>query len=125
MPREKSQQQDMDEIEKLATLFREDRLGFERERRRLIRETIEGYEDRRLREALEKQQRHLDRVLRKSGSSQNRLSLIQALFWDQVVNRFIPALQGTSSRINAAGGDGQHSAPAGHLSLVRGPDDEG
>ncbi len=110
------------ELEHLATLFREDRLAFERERRRLIREAIDSYEDEKIRAGLERQQQLLDRALRGSGSAENRLALIRALFWDQVVNRFLPALDGTSGCIKkAAAGPGEVPAPRPRLTLVRGP----
>ncbi len=110
------------ELEHLATLFREDRLAFERERRRLIREAIDSYEDEKIRAGLEQQQQLLDRALRGSGSAENRLALIRALFWDQVVNRFLPALDRTSGHgKKAAAGPGEEPAPRPRLTLVRGP----
>ncbi|HEB50298.1 MAG TPA: DUF3135 domain-containing protein [Desulfobulbus sp.] len=120
MPVQTTPQQSAEEHERLAALFREDRLAFERERRRLIKDTIARYDDKDLRDSLERQQQLLDRALRGSGSPENRLSLISALFWDQVINRFLPALDGTSRRIKAQAPT-ELSGPKPRLTLVDKP----
>ncbi len=120
MPVQTTPQQSAEEHERLAALFREDRLAFERERRRLIKDTIARYDDKDLRDSLERQQQLLDRALRGSGSPENRLSLISALFWDQVINRFLPALDGTSRRIKAQAPT-ELSGPKPRLTLMDKP----
>ncbi len=81
------------EHERLARLFREDRLGFERERKRLIRETIDSCADPATRLQLVRLQQQWDQVLNRAGSPHNRFVLMKTLFWDQVVNNWLPLLQ--------------------------------
>lgn len=77
------------EHERLSELFREDRLSFERERKRLINKTInKSRSSKRLRNL----QKHWDSVLRHAGSEHNRFVLIQMLFWNQVQEIWYPAL---------------------------------
>ncbi|MFP7754967.1 DUF3135 domain-containing protein [Thermodesulfobacteriota bacterium B35] len=115
----KTREQGEEEHRRLKTLFKEDRLAFERERRRLISETIASYDDPRIRESLQRQQQQLDRVLRHAGSAENRFSLIRAMFWDQIVNRFIPATRGAGDNLRPDREKKENVPPGPHLTLVR------
>lgn len=83
---------ELDEHERLTALFREDRLSFERERKCLIEAAIAAAPDEKCKKKLTLQQQQLDKILQRAGSRQNRLAMMQALFWDHYVNEFLPAL---------------------------------
>ena len=72
------------EHERLARLFKEDRLAFERERKKLIDEAINGASTARNRHRMQEFQQNWDRKLKSAGSSHNRLILAQHLFWEQI-----------------------------------------
>lgn len=82
----------LNEHERLATLFQKDRLSFERERRRLIKENIAAWPNEKSKEKLILLQQRWDRVLRGAGSKHNRFTMMQALFWDHIVNDWLPNL---------------------------------
>jgi hypothetical protein len=69
---------------RLSRMFKEDRLSFERERRRLIEELIEQAPTDQKREKLRSLQDEIDKRLRGAGSGHNRFVLMQNLFWNQV-----------------------------------------
>ena len=69
---------------RLSTLFREDRLAFEREKRRLINEAINKAHSHEQKQKLQALQDSIDQKMRSAGSEHNRLVLMQKLFWDQV-----------------------------------------
>lgn len=87
-------QEFLKEHDRLAHLFVTDRFAFELERKRIINKTIDEMRcSEAAREKMRRQQKDLDRVLKGAGSAENRLAMIQALFWHHVVNRWQPALQ--------------------------------
>ena len=69
---------------RLSALFKEDRLAFEREKRRLLNEAINKARSPEEKEKLRTLQNSIDKKMRSAGSEHNRLVLIQKLFWDQV-----------------------------------------
>ncbi len=69
---------------RMAAMFKEDRLGFERERRRLVKEAINRGRSHEEKEKLQALQDSIDKMMRSAGSEHNRLVLMQKLFWDQV-----------------------------------------
>lgn len=69
---------------RLSKLFKEDRLAFERERKRLIDDVIGRARTEEERSSLRAMQQSIDRKMRNAGSEHNRLVLMQKLFWDQV-----------------------------------------
>ena len=92
-PKEEKRQEYLQEHERLARLFVTDRLAFERERRRLIEQTIEdSCRSAPIQERMRGLQKNLDRILKSAGSNENRLALIQAFFWDHIVNKWQPTL---------------------------------
>jgi len=69
--------------QRLSTLYREDRLAFERERRRLIDGIISQARTEEEKMNLRGLQESIDRKMRGAGSGHNRLVLMKKLFWDQ------------------------------------------
>jgi hypothetical protein len=84
----------IEEHDRLSDLFRNDRVSFERERRRLIHAVIDRSTTVTGKRRLINLQERWDRILKHAGSAHNRFILIQMLFWDQVNNRWLPALNG-------------------------------
>ncbi len=74
----------LEEHDRLSGLFKEDRLTFERERKRRICRAIGRSHSRTGRIRLYELQNHWDTILKHAGSEQNRFVLIQMLFWNQV-----------------------------------------
>ena len=68
----------------LATLFQEDRLAFEREKRKLVNEIIGKARSLEEKKKLQALQDSIDHKMRGAGSEHNRFVLMQKLFWDQV-----------------------------------------
>ncbi len=82
----------LDEHKRLSRLFKEDRLTFERERKRRIDRAIGKSHSRTGRIMLRELQNRWDAILKHAGSEHNRFVLIQMLFWDQVREVWNPAL---------------------------------
>ncbi len=78
---------------RLAELFKTDRMAFERERKEAIAGIIGQCDDLQRRDQLNDLQDKIDCVMSGAKSPHNRLVLMQMLFWDQVHNVFMPALQ--------------------------------
>lgn len=89
-------QQFLDEHDRLANLFKDDRFAFERERKRIIKESIDHMYTRDRRRL---QQQELDRILSSTGSSDNRFAMIQALFWHNLFQKWQPALHNNSTTL--------------------------
>ena len=83
----------LEEHERLHRLFKEDRLAFERERKRMLDEVINGAQDNRQRENLRAMQESWDRKMRNAGSNHNRFVLAQHLFWEHVNEVWNPAMR--------------------------------
>ena len=81
----------LEEHERLAKLFRKDRLSFERERKRLIGENIAARPEE-SKSYLVLMQQNVDRILQSAGSQENRFVMMQTLFWDHYINVWLPAL---------------------------------
>jgi len=80
------------EHDRLSRLYVENRFAFELERKQLIADCINNYSNRQ-NDSLQDIQHKLDHTLKNSGSIHNRLVLMQMFFWDQVKERFNPALK--------------------------------
>jgi hypothetical protein len=78
---------------RLHRLFLEDRLAFERERKRAINDLINSVEEEGQRERLREQQALWDKRMRHAGSPHNRLVLAQTFFWDHLLNSWLPAMR--------------------------------
>ena len=82
----------LEEHDRLSRLFKEDRLTFERERKRRIDKAIGRNRSRTGRIRLRQLQNNWDAILKHAGSEHNRFVLIQMLFWNQVREVWCPAL---------------------------------
>ncbi|MEW6667520.1 MAG: DUF3135 domain-containing protein [Thermodesulfobacteriota bacterium] len=81
------------EHERLHRLFREDRLSFERERKRAIDSLINSVKDEAQRRSLREFQESWDRKMRGAGSKHNRFVLAQTFFWEHFNEVFLPAMR--------------------------------
>ena len=88
------------EHDRLNRLFREDRLAFERERKKMIDEVIDSARDDEQKEKLRLLQKSWDDKMKKAGSKHNRLVIAQHLFWKHIEEKWNPALQGYSRLLN-------------------------
>ena len=90
----------LEEHARLHKLFMEDRLSFERERKRLINEVINGAKDDEQKNGLMALQKSWDKKMRKAGSEHNRLVIAQHLFWKHIDEIWNPSIQRFSSILN-------------------------
>lgn len=89
-------QKDKESLERhrrLSKLFKEDRLSFERERKRMIDELVNSVEDEDQRERLRSLQASWDKMMRGAGSPQNRLVLAQTFFWSHFHEVWHPSIR--------------------------------
>ena len=98
--REKIRKEALEEHARLHKLFVEDRLSFERERKRMIDNVINSAEDEELRQALKALQADWDRKMRGAGSRHNRVVLAQTFFWDHFHEKWYPAVQKFNALLN-------------------------
>ena len=78
--------------EEMSRLFKENRFEFELKRKNAIEATINNVKNKEYRHNLRRLQEDWDNVLKNSGAKYNRFVLIQMLFWDQVNNKYRPAI---------------------------------
>ena len=88
----------------LHKLFVEDRLSFERKRKRMIDEVINSAEDDGLKSRLKNLQDAWDKAVKGAGSEDNRLIISQTLFWNHFYNNFYPAVQKLLCALNGSRG---------------------
>lgn len=86
--------------ERLHRLFVEDRLSFERERKRLINEFFDSIEDQEKRDRMKALQDSWDKRMRNAGSAHNRLVLAKAFFWSHFHEVWHPAIQDLNAALN-------------------------
>ena len=91
--KEKRKEKALENHARLHKLFVEDRLSFERERKRTIDEFINRVEDDAQRENLRSFQNSWDRKMRNAGSKHNRFVLAQTFFWEHVDEVFMPTMR--------------------------------
>lgn len=91
--KERRREKALEDHARLHKLFVEDRLSFERERKRAIDELIHGVADPEQRENLRELQESWDNKMRHAGSRYNRLVLAQFLFWKYVNESYLPMMQ--------------------------------
>jgi hypothetical protein len=90
---EKRKEKALENHARLHRLFVEDRLSFERERKRTIDEFINSVKDDAQRENLRALQDSWDRKMRNAGSKHNSFVLAQTLFWEHFNEVFQPTMQ--------------------------------
>lgn len=98
--KEKRSQEALEKHARLHKLFREDRLAFERERRKEIREFISGVADETTRNRLLELQEAWDKRMRGAGCAHNRFVLAQTFFWDHFHNEWNPRIQELNLLLN-------------------------
>ena len=80
--KKKREKESLEKHARLSKLFKENRLAFERERKRMIDEIINSVEDESQRNRLLSLQESWDKKMRGAGSKHNRFVLAQTLFWE-------------------------------------------
>lgn len=98
--KEDNRKKALDRHERLHKLFVEDRLGFERERKKMIDEFFDGIEDEDLKSRLRGFQNSWDTRMRHAGSAHNRLVLAQTFFWSHFHEVWHPAIQDFNLSLN-------------------------
>ena len=93
LDREKRRQEALERHQRLSRLFREDRLSFERERKRMVDEIIESAEDEGLKARLISIQEDWNRRMRGAGSRHNRLVLAKTFFWTHFNEVWHPVIE--------------------------------
>lgn len=99
--KEKRRKNSLKEHARLHKLFVEDRLSFEREKKRIINEFLNSIEDEEKRKRLQSIQDSWDTKMRHAGSSHNRFVLAQKFFWDHFYETWHPAIQQFNFTLNA------------------------
>ena len=84
----------------LHNLFVEDRLGFERERKRMIDEFLNGIDDPDKRDRMIALQKSWDNKMRNAGSAHNRFVLARTFFWSHFHETWQPAIREFSAVLN-------------------------
>ena len=91
--REEIRKESLRDHERLHRLFKEDRLSFERERKRMIDEVISSTYNKKTRTTLIKVQESWDNKMRKAGSEHNRLVLAKFILSKHLDEIWKPSLQ--------------------------------
>jgi hypothetical protein len=89
---------------RLHKLFSEDRLSFERERKRMIDEAINSVKDKNQRDRMRALQESWDTEMKYVGSEDQRLALAQHLFWKHINEVWAPSLEQYNSQLNEISG---------------------
>lgn len=89
----KREKEALDRHARLSKLFREDRLAFERERRRTLDEFFDAIEDEETRDELKAFQRAWETRMKHAGSAHNRFVLAQTFFWEHFYESWTPAIR--------------------------------
>lgn len=98
--RNRNRQAALKEHARLHTLFVEDRLSFERERKRIIDDFLNSIDERDKRDSLIGLQKSWDKRMRNAGSAHNRLVLAKAFFWSHFHEIWQPAIQEFNALLN-------------------------
>jgi hypothetical protein len=76
----------------MAGLFLEDRLAFERERKRLLDEFFAGIENEDIRKQLHAFQASFEEKMKHAGSAHNRFVVAQTIFWNHFHETWQPGI---------------------------------
>ncbi len=98
--RERNRASALKRHKRLHDLFVEDRLGFERERKRIIDEFLDGIDDPHKRDRMIALQKSWDNKMRHAGSAHNRFLLARTFFWSHFHETWQPAIQEFSALMN-------------------------
>ena len=91
--RQERQRKALENHARLSRLFKEDRLAFQREQKRMIDEVINSIEDEEQRNRLRAFQESWDKKMREAGSKHNRFVLAQTLFWEHFHKIWHPTIK--------------------------------
>lgn len=91
--RDEMRKEALEEHARLHKLFLEDRLAFERERKRMVDDVINSAKDEEQRRKLRALQDSWDHQMKKAGSIHNRFVLAQHLFWKHFNEIWCPSMQ--------------------------------
>ena len=94
----------LDEHARLHRLFVEDRLSFERERKRLIDDVINRAGSEEESQKLRDLQNSWDKKMRGAGSAHNRFVLAQTFFWEHFHEKWQPSIQRLNAVLNGSKG---------------------
>ena len=94
---------------RLALLFREDRLAFEREKKKMIEDVINRTGDEARKERMRAFQASWDRKMKAAGSNHNRFVLAQTFFWAHVHEVLNPAIQKLNRVLNGESATQHHN----------------
>jgi len=95
--KEKREKEALERHARLHKLFIEDRLSFERERKRAINELLNSIKDDETRNKMRAIQESWDEKMKNAGSGENRLILAQKLFLEHFYGTWVPFIQKFSS----------------------------
>jgi hypothetical protein len=98
--KEKREKESLEEHARLSKLFKQDRLAFERERKRKTDEVINSVEDEEQRNRLRALQESWDKKMRGAGSRHNRFVLAQTFFWQHFHEIWHPAIEKFNFALN-------------------------
>ena len=91
--KEKREKESLAKHARLSKLFRENRIAFERERRKIIDDLINSAKDDTLRSKLRTMQDSWDRTMKGACSRHNRFVLAQAIFWKHFYEVWKPTIE--------------------------------
>ncbi|MFH1488665.1 MAG: DUF3135 domain-containing protein [Pseudomonadota bacterium] len=94
----------LDQHASLHRLFVEDRLAFERERKRMIDDVIARAGSEEERQKLRALQNSWDKKMRGAGSAHNRFVLAQTFFWEHFHEKWQPSIQRLNAFLNGSKG---------------------
>lgn len=103
---------------RMARLFAEDRLAFERERKRLLDEFFNSIKDEDQRRRLRALQASFDQKMNHAGSAHNRFVLAQTMFWDHFHHIWQPGIQKMSALLKSFVGKADNSTTAAQMATV-------
>jgi hypothetical protein len=85
----------------MARLFVEDRLAFERERKRFLDEFFDSIENEDVRRRLRALQTSFEEKMKHAGSPHNRFVLAQILFWDHFHKTWQPGIEKMNAQLRS------------------------
>jgi len=100
--KEERRQKALEEHARLHQLFVEDRLSFERERKRMIESVVKSARSEEEKEKLKALQTKWDKRMKGAGSQENRFVLAQMFFWEHFQEKFNPTLQNLNTVLNGS-----------------------
>ncbi len=86
---------------RLHKLYIEDRIAFEREKKKAINELLDSVQDDELKSKMKALQESWDTMMKKAGSGENRLMVAQTLFSTYCYEIWSPLIQKFNSALNS------------------------